>query len=212
MTDTIEYKNHTIHIEPMQDVWESPRDWDNCSTMALFLRGYDSLNESEYDADTIDDYINGRDSESGQFIESPFAWIPVAAYIHSGITIFEGYKGNCMWDSGFAGYMYMTREQAKNAGIKTKEHAERILRADLETMDNYLTGNVYSYYIEGPHCDDSCCGFYGYDHEKSGLLSESKGSIDYAIKHAKKQKTEKLKTLIKQAVPLNVRPSILATI
>ena len=100
----------------------------------------------------------------------------------------------------------------------SKKLADRVytyLEGELETYDDYLRGNVYGYKAEHPERGhiDGCYGFYGYDHEKSGLLAEAESMIEYDIreretgyKEACRSHFNKLKQLIKNRVPLHYRP------
>ena len=62
----------------------------------------------------------------------------------------------------------------------------------METYDNYLRGAVYDFTIKDENGDEVENGvgrmeFYGYDHEKSGLMSEARGRIDAKIKEVGQQ-------------------------
>jgi len=90
----------------------------------------------------------------------------------------------CAWDSGQAGWIYVTKEQIKKEyGVDevTQEllaRVESVLEGEVRTYDDYLTGNVHGYSVEiftESQCkccgsslqhsefDDSCWGFYGVD-------------------------------------------------
>ena len=102
--------------------------------------------------------------------------LPVYIYDHSGITInTTGFS--CNWDSGRIGTIVVSRKKAREEyGMKliTKSNLEKVLnylKGEIETYDQYLTGDVYGYSIteqmvddEGEEYDedrDSCWGFYG---------------------------------------------------
>jgi len=124
--------------------------------------------------------------------------LPLYLYDHSGITI-NTHGFSCPWDSGQIGWIYVTYKKIRREyGWKliTKNRREKIveyLRNEVKTYDQFLTGEVYGYIIEPTdknkniECDDACWGFFGYDHEKSGLLDHAKPSIDYAIKEYKEK-------------------------
>ena len=119
-------------------------------------------------------------------------WLALWLYDHSGITMSATQGGNpysCQWDSGQVGWIYVTRERAMHTlGNITednwRERAEEVLRGEVETYDQFLTGEVYGYELyeyEPPEDDedeigessmneiDSCWGFYGSDIVESGL-------------------------------------------
>lgn len=64
-------------------------------------------------------------------------------------------------------------------------------------------GDTYWYNIE--ETEDTCSGFYGYDHRKSGLLEYAENSIDCSIRYAEEKRISKLKALIKNHAPLDIR-------
>lgn len=142
----------------------------------LNLRTYDIFGyfENEEEVDKI-----------WEWIEKNMIVMPLFLYDHSGITIST--SRTCRWDSGQVGFMYITkREAVKEWGNKkftkaVEEKAIACMEAELKEYDNYLRGDVYGYRILDENGDeiDSLWGFYGYDHEKSGLLDEAKSYIDY---------------------------------
>jgi len=107
--------------------------------------------------------------------------LPLYLYDHSGITMrTTGFS--CPWDSGQVGFIYVTKEKlrqeysVKRVTGATIKRAEGVLKGEVETYDDYLTGNVWGYSIEvtsSETCDtcghtdhptefdDSCWGFYG---------------------------------------------------
>lgn len=120
-----------------------------------------------------------------EWIEKNMIVMPLFLYDHSGISIST--SRTCRWDSGQVGFMYITKKDAvKEFGKKyftkaVEEKAIAWMEAELKTYDDYLRGDVYGYRILDENGDeiDSLWGFYGYDHEKSGLLGLAKGCIDY---------------------------------
>lgn len=141
----------------------------------LDLRIYDTFGyfEEEEEVDKV-----------WEWIEKNMIVMPLFLYDHSGITIST--SRTCRWDSGQVGFMYVTkREAVKEWGNKyftkaVEEKAIACMEAELKIYDDYLRGDVYGYRILDENGDeiDSLWGFYGYDHEKSGLLEEAKSYID----------------------------------
>jgi hypothetical protein len=89
-------------------------------------------------------------------------------YDHSGITInTTGFS--CPWDSGQVGIIYISRKDAIKEWGKTictasvVQKARSCLKAEVETLDQYVTGSVYGYRVLDPEGQqtDSCWGFYG---------------------------------------------------
>ena len=131
-------------------------------------------------------------------------------YDHSGITMnTSGFS--CDWDSGQVGFIYISRKNAvkewgkKLCTKKVVELAKKYLKGEVETYDQYLTGQVYGKRVLGPleagHTDedddpkdeewddereeiDSCWGYFGSDmtDEDGDMVKEAKSTIDWHIK------------------------------
>lgn len=148
-----EYKGYTIEIH--YDEWgESPREWDNLGTMATFSSRYDIGDAHNFtNAGELINYIN--DNEDNLY------YLPVYIYDHGGIALSTSPFGD-RWDSGQIGFIYMTKEKAKEEGITEYEALDRLDR-EVKTMDDFVRGNVYGYKVfndEGEELD-SCWGYIG---------------------------------------------------
>lgn len=121
--------------------------------------------------------------------------LPVWMYDHSGQTIKVSRSGNpfsCPWDSGLIGWVVVTKEQVrKEYGWKviTKERLakiETLLESEVETYDQFLTGDVYGFHIRNEKGEliDSCWGFFGSNPLTNGI-------IDYAGEEWKETLNEK---------------------
>ena len=75
-----------------------------------------------------------------------------------------------------------------------------------ETYTQWCNGDVYGYTVklDGDQID-SCSGFYGSDHEKSGLLDQARSIIDGHLDDLRSMHLRKLKEQIKHKVPLKYR-------
>ena len=206
MEDTVEYKGYTINIEPDNDPLD-PREWDNLGTMVCWHRRYSLGDKHEFS--TPDD--------AWQEIKKDHIVLPLYLYDHSGITMSTGSFG-CQWDSGRVGYIYVSLEKVrKEYGWKhvTKKRREKILehlRGEVETYDDFITGSVYGYRVEGAEgVGDSCWGFYGYPAGHNEALSEAKAHIDWYIKDKIKEHIKQVKQWILNKVPIIYRkPLVLA--
>lgn len=111
----------------------------------------------------------------------------------------------------------------KSRGHSQGDYVELLLVSDEEeyTQENFqgaadlysawAWGDVYGYAISTEEEEiDSCFGFYGCDHEKSGLMEYAKNAIDCQIHSQRVKKLKAIKTLIKNRVPLNTRAAILS--
>jgi hypothetical protein len=94
-------------------------------------------------------------------------------YDHSGVTISTRPFG-CPWDSGQVGFMFVTRETCEKAG-ENFDDAERILKSEIEILDQYVTGDVWQYCISE---------FTGSDEELEEIL-DSLSDVDTLHKDQK---------------------------
>ena len=168
-------------IEVIQDDdARSPRvDMDNLGTMACFHSRYNLGDKHDF---------NDR-GEARKFMGDKKvigAMLPLYLYDHSGITMnTTGYS--CPWDSGMVGFIYITKEKIRKEygwlriSKKRKEKIEVYLKGEVETYDQYLTGDVYGFRITDTDTEeevDSCWGFYGEEY----CMTEAIGIVEYMIK------------------------------
>ena len=162
---------------------DSPRNWDNMGTMICFHGRYDLGDKHEYKSNHYDSW----DEMENDIIENEDVAIilPLYLYDHSGITISTSPFG-CRWDSGQVGFIIVSRETLRRKyGViritkKVIEKATKVLLGEVETYDQYLTGDVYGYKLFNiVKCDlghehkeeiDSCWGFYGDNFDENGLF------------------------------------------
>ncbi len=201
------FGNYTIKVE-QDDFAESPREWDNLGTMTCWHRRHilgdvDAIRagiDSEqfwFDLAGIDDNGEEGDLERAKKI----AWekniiLPLYLYDHSGITMNTG-GFSCQWDSGQVGWIHISLENVrreyrwKRVTKARRAQIEKYLTGEVETYDNYLTGNVYWFNIEREDPDsemvdvDSCSGIYG--DPKDSMYAEIKSSIKADIARTPQQ-------------------------
>jgi hypothetical protein len=133
---------------------------------------------------STDDFA-GWDEMKQYIIEeyNPIAILPISAYIHSGVSIFEGSANG--WDSGQIGFGWITKEEARRDNI-TKDKAEEKIRNYIKYMDNIYRGAIYSVFIydlqnESGKYDfllDSCGNFVGDNLKENGILDFIQERID----------------------------------
>lgn len=110
--------------------------------------------------------------------------LPLFLYDHSGITMSTSRRGwpfNCPWDCGQVGWIYATtekiREEYGDLSAESLKKATDLLVAEVETYDQYLTGDVWGYVVKCSMCKevvDSCWGFFGSDY----AISEGKSAAE----------------------------------
>ena len=155
---------------------ESPRTWDNLGKMVCFHRRYDLGDKHDFKKG---DYNSWDELKAAILKKENVAVIqPMYMYDHSGITV-STKPFSCSWDSGQIGFIYITKEAAregfmvKNVTAKIKERLLVNLNGEVETYDQYLTGDIYGFKevdSEGNEVD-SCWGFYG-DNPKTNGMSD----------------------------------------
>jgi len=172
MSQTIEYKDHTIVIE-QDDHPINPREEDaNLGRMLCRHTKYQLGDEHMADREEVLDILEGRRKD--------VVALPLYLYDHGNITMnTTGFS--CPWDSGMVGCIYTTYEKIRSwFGVKrvTKNLIEKvrgILRSEVEIYDKYISGDVYAYVIKkGDDVVESCGGFSGDD-----ALKDARNTIDH---------------------------------
>lgn len=157
----------------------NPRGDENLGTMILFpkhlgddhdyrFRDYDSWEGMK--ADIIKN-------------ENVGVILPLFIYEHSGITIATT-PFSCPWDSGQRGFIFISKEKmreeysVKRISKELKDRVEGYLKSEVETYDQYLTGDVYGYRITDTETDeevDNCWGYYG----EEVCMTEAESIVKY---------------------------------
>ena len=126
---------------------ESPREWSS-TTFVTWLRNHCSPNENDYDDpnELLDELQNGD-----------YYWSKVYATIHSGIWYFRpGMRYFDQWDSGFAGFIFIKKEDAsKNYNINSEKDAFQLFDNELEDYTRWCNGECYCCSIEYLDDDES---------------------------------------------------------
>lgn len=158
----------------------------------------DFVQELENYLDFLADHKNWKPDEVEQerlevvsdVFDKHFISLPLYLYDHSGITMSCG-PFSCPWDSGQVGIIFVERSKAeeewnsdnksfpqiRNTGMGDREFAsleelaQFYLRGEVETYDQYLTGQVYGFVLldENDEEVDSCWGFFGDNYKTNGI-------------------------------------------
>lgn len=157
---------------------ESPREWDNVATFIGVASGrrYGFFDKVVDDSDKLNKYL----AEVGEYIK-----LPLYVYEHSGICV-HTYRAS-RWDTSLVGVAVVSKRKALcelncTAG-NWQEKAKEIINHEIETLNQYLSGNVYMYalvqvkkceYCGAEHTEkiDSCGGFFGIDSVIGNLPDE----------------------------------------
>ena len=135
-------------------------------------------------------------------------------YDHSGIALSltnSHYPFNDQWDAGQLGFVLVDRDKAlkefnkKRLTKQLRQKIYEIIEGEVETYNQYLSGDVYGYVVSRDNEQiDSCWGYYGQD----DCLNEAKSIVDYEAKKAIRKRCQKVKQWIRYKVPLIYRSSM----
>ena len=178
------YRDLIIKIYGDNNPLNPRKDWDNFGHMICFHRKYNLGDKHNMSMEELQELVERKDVVA----------LPLYLYDHSGITMnTTGFS--CPWDSGQIGYIYTDEakirqeynllDPSKKIHKHIKDKARALLESEVETYNDYLTGNVWGFVVEdneGEHID-SCWGFYG-DYEK-GALKEAKDVVAYLTNRGK---------------------------
>lgn len=170
---------------------DDPRTWDNLGHIVCFHRKYSLGDGHTFTPETFKEFLSN---------EKPPVVIPLYLYDHGGIVLqastsggnpFLGRAQHAEWDSGLVGFAYATKEDIRNeygkvtkATIKT---AETVLRAEVETYNQFIIGDVYVFEVETKNgASESCGGFYG----EEEAFEEAKRELSALAKHEAKEDKE----------------------
>lgn len=130
---------------------DNPRDWDNLSRLLCIQNREFSLDENLTNDELLLECKKARNA--GDFVFSLYV------YMHSGI-VFSTTPFSCAFDSGVCGAAIVPKNIAK-----TKERALEIVKSEIDILNSFLNGSVYTLSVEHPKgfdviCDDSIAGLY----------------------------------------------------
>jgi hypothetical protein len=193
--DTISYKNMTIKIY-VDEATENPRTscdgwigkmvcWHRCYKLGDEQPRYEP---GEWLRHLAAELVDANDAELipdehvRRILAKHCVILPLYLYDHGGITLSYS-KFSCPWDSGQVGYIYATKETIDKEFGGDFAKAATSLQSEVDTYDDYLTGNCYGYAIADEQGDDvdSCWGFLG---DSEYCESEAKSVVDHLVKQA----------------------------
>ena len=154
---------NTLKIQ-YDEITESPREWDNITTMVCFHNRYNLGDKHTYNKNDFDSWQELKEQICK---DNNVALIqPLYLYDHSGQSISVG-PFNCSFDSGQIGWMFITKERLIKAGKKNltkelKQFAQKEIETEVYTYNKYLQGEIYYYEVVDEDGDilDNCGGFY----------------------------------------------------
>ena len=164
---------YRLEIHPDTD-GESPRHWSVAGVVVDWSRSYDIGDRKPTDEEKTALRYGGWEGLKRHLARQLGARVvlPISMLDHSGITIWIGagphWSDSAGWDSGAVGFTYDTPEFVRECfgdGASDAE-IEATLRVDVETLDQFLRGDVYGYTLVNPangETVESVWGFYGLD-------------------------------------------------
>lgn len=182
------------------DCCETPREWDNLSTLLLYPSKAHwtcekSFEAKGYESDKIIDldiargfspykHLHNLIHKQLEMKPSEVVAYPITKYEHGNISLSLGYGSG--WDTSIVGFIYATKEKIRaEYGVKrvtksTLEKVENQFMAELDTLAEWLNGEVYGYTVSLVEYDelgdeveidelDRICGYYGYEAVESAM-------------------------------------------
>jgi hypothetical protein len=148
--------------------------------------------------EAFSDLLSAEYGETPSGWKSACEWFELAESLlkYAGIPcLFEHSHGHCQGDTTLCLAIALP-EWLQTTGV-TKEQAPAQLESAIELYSAWAWGDVYGVseiIAPGPEDEDgegiegaSCWGFYGSDHEKSGLMDHARDSIEYHIEQQAKE-------------------------
>ena len=170
-------ENEKYMLEIFEDLDPTdPREFDNLGTMVCFHNRYNLGDTTVFKSS---DFSSWEELESYLYKrEKALVVIPVFMYDHSGLSVnTTGFS--CPWDSGQIGFIYVSKEKIKNEysckriSNKLKEQVKEMLVSEVDSYNQYLSGDVYGFNVTDRQSGEelsSCYGFFGIDHIENGIF------------------------------------------
>jgi len=156
-----EIKVENISVEIICDNFaENPREWCNATKFVMFHNRCELPNELGIKAGDYNSWNEMKDA-----LDKEYKWVyPVFMHDHGNVA-FSVNSFECRWDSGQVGFIVSDEGEAQDAYVNVTQ--------ELRVLAHYINGEVYGVRVfEDTEEIDSCYGYYGYDHETSGLKDE----------------------------------------
>ncbi len=172
------------------------------------VQGLARTSRNDYYSSEITDWATEYDlSPTWLLHKAGWLILPLYLYDHGGITMnTTGFY--CPWDSGQVGYIYLTPTEIAaeygDTSPESYERARKYLIGEVETYDQYLTGDVHCIFygeltdevhaaLEAGEMDDDdvdvhehlvdyecVCGCYGRNYAEEEMRTE----VDYMVRYA----------------------------
>ena len=161
----------TIEIHQDEDAGNPYEECDQASHMITGHREYNYTTKgaTDYLTRDVDDYEGWNEIADELRKNHRAEVLPVYAYIHGGITIRTSSAYSDLFDSGLLGIVFMTAADIREtymhkiATADARSRSRDLMKGEIESLDDYLTGNVWGYVVKDADGNDldSCWGFVG---------------------------------------------------
>jgi hypothetical protein len=133
-----------------------------------------------------------------EMIEQAWRW--------KGCETFSGARNGYVQRAWCTVLAVATPEWVEKVGAP-KESLEDQLKAAADLYAAWAFGDCYEWIVEDEDGEEvaSCCGYYGSDHEESGLAEAAREAIDHEIEKRRRARIDRVKTWIRNRVPLGHR-------
>ncbi len=201
----IPYRNYSMEIH-QDDSPENPiKEWDMFGKFICWHRKYDLGNCKDF---ATPQEVRKYAEKTGSLLFSLYM------YEHSGIALSlsnSRYPFNDRWDAGQLGYVLVDRQEAlnklgkKRMTEKLRKRIIEIIQTEVDTYNQYLSGNVYGYILKrNGEQIDSCWGFYGIE----DVEEQAKVLVDWHVRQTIKDHCQRLKQWIRSNVPIIYRSAL----
>ena len=166
--------NFEVSYNVEEEVWQLIGDYTPWNSKETKRSVYgECCNKRDWLEDDILENLDIADLLN-MLTEKDYVFLPIAMYEHSGITIWCGSKWDhfdAQWDCSDIGFIYTTKKKLEEFEISYTEEnwrdiAEKDMKAEIKTYDDYIQGNIYIYFEESlnPYTQeweegDSCGGY-----------------------------------------------------
>jgi len=175
LVEQVTHANKSVKVYFDPEPLNPRKEWDNGTIIVHWHPRYD-LGDKRIERCTSEE-LEVQCAEEGDMI---LAILPLYLYDHSGLSVSTG-AFSCMWDSGQVGWVYITQSKSDEMGFGgyTSEQLENVIRSDVKSYDDYLTGQVFGYEVIGKDGDhlDSCWGYVGCAKE---CMEDAKAAAEHA--------------------------------
>lgn len=179
--ETYELGEYKLEIIP-DDTPSNPRGDFNLTTMVCFHKRYNLGDEGH--GFRHGDYQSWQEMRADIIKRTKARVIkPLYMYDHSGITVSTS-PFRCPWDSGQIGWVFITPEKIKEAGLNRPRHIklEAWLQAEVNTYDQFIRGDIYGFRLSRKGEEvDSVWGFYGSDPLENGMSDHLPNEVIKAL-------------------------------